>query len=202
MWIYPQYHEVHSNHNPVPMIWLLKRQGPRWPVLLCTTTTVLLKSKNIYRYMYKWMSLHCPCICMAVKFWIMETFKGCCFFHVHIGKSLAKAFLQDFLGPTLWAPCSEQTVCSSFRPFNIICLKHIFSLLVQSGSYFMHQQSLWVKCAVTLKFHSQRSRSHFSDHISPLDSILADTSNKECFLGPIVTKLFKSLNSVLNLIFA
>lgn len=93
MWIYPQYHEVHSNHNPVLMIWLLKRQGPRWPVLLCTTTTVLLKSKNIYRYMYKWMSLHCPCICMAVKFWIMETSKECCIFHVHIGKSLAKAFL-------------------------------------------------------------------------------------------------------------
>lgn len=53
MWIYLQYHEVLSNHDPVPMIWLLKRQGPRWPVLLCTTTTVLLKSKNIYRYMYK-----------------------------------------------------------------------------------------------------------------------------------------------------
>lgn len=136
----------------------------------------------------------------------METSKGCCFFHVHIGKSLAKAFLYDFLGPTLWAPCSEQTVCSSFCPFNIICLKHILSLLVQSGSYFMHQQSLWVKCAVTLKPHSQRSRSHkthFPDHIfSPLDSILAYTSHKLCFPGPAVTKLFQSLNSVLSLIFA
>lgn len=123
-----------------------------------------------------------------------------------LGRVWLKPFSKIFHGPTLWAPCSEQTVCSSFCPFNIICLKHIFSLLVQSGSYFMHQQSLWLKCAVTLKFHSQRSRSHkthFPDHIfSPLDSILAYTSHKLCFPGLAVTKLFQSLNSVLSLIFA
>lgn len=135
----------------------------------------------------------------------METSKGCCFFHVHIGKSLAKAFLYDFLGPTLWAPCSEQTVCSPFCPFNIICLKHIFSLLVQSGSYFMHQQSLWVNVLWPLSFIVKGQGHIFKTIYSlPLTSFWLTLHTNCAFLAPLspnysITQLGTRLNFCINL---